>query len=120
MLLKNRNITKKERIKSTELIKYIFSHSKPCKFDGMSIFRTQNSFNFNRFCILTKKGFGFSFIRNRERRIIREVYRNLKNQFKSGYDFIFLLYPRSQISSFKGRSSQIKSYITQLNSLSCS
>lgn len=116
MLLKKRNITKKERIKSADIIKYIFSHSKPHKFDGMNIYRAHNRLNFNRFCILTKKGFGFSVTRNRERRLIKEIYRCEKHRLKMGYDFIFLLYPRSQTSSYTNRFKQIDLYINQVNS----
>lgn len=116
MLPKKRNITKKERIKSVDIIKYIFAHSKPQKFDGMNIYRTSNSLNFNRFCVLTRKGFGFSVTRNKERRIIKEIYRCEKHRLKSGYDYIFLLYPRPQISTYQKRFKQINLYINEINS----
>jgi len=42
------------------------------------------------------RGFKHAVGRNREKRLCREAYRQLKDSLKSGYDLAFVLYPGKQ------------------------
>jgi ribonuclease P protein component len=57
------------------------------------LFWLENGFPRNRIAFAFARKFGNAVERNRARRIGREAYRLLKDQLKSGYDLVLLVYP---------------------------
>lgn len=52
----------------------------------------QNSFGFLRIGIVAKKNIGCAVVRNREKRLVREFFRQLGDDFKSvSYDFVCII-----------------------------
>lgn len=54
------------------------------------LFYKKNGLPYNRIAFLASKKVGNSVERNRARRLIRENYRFLKNDIRTGYDIIFI------------------------------
>lgn len=63
------------------------------------IFYRRNFLPYNRTGFLASKKVGNSVKRNRARRLMKESYRNLKDELPLGYDFIFIA--RNTISDKK-------------------
>ena len=54
------------------------------------LFYKRNGLSYNRIAFLASKKVGNSVQRNRARRLMKENYRFLKDDIKSGYDLIFI------------------------------
>ena len=54
------------------------------------LFLMKNGLPYNRIAFLASKKVGKSVARNRARRLMKESYRELKENQKSGYDLIFI------------------------------
>lgn len=106
-----RNLTRKERLSKKSDVLKMLKIAK--KFDCIDIklYYINNNLKWNRVAILLKKGFYSAVHRNREKRIVKEVYRNLKNSIKIGFDIIFLIYPVKY--SYANRFSQLKHLLTK-------
>jgi ribonuclease P protein component len=52
-----------------------------------------NGLAHNRIAFTLARKYGNAVERNRARRLSREAYRLTKNQLKTGYDFVLLVYP---------------------------
>ncbi|BED92627.1 MAG: ribonuclease P protein component [Candidatus Paraimprobicoccus trichonymphae] len=59
------------------------------------VYIMENRFSFNRTGIVTSKKIGIAVKRNRARRIIKEAYREIYENLKSGYDVLFVAKKRS-------------------------
>lgn len=52
-----------------------------------------NGLAFNRFAVALVRKYGNSVERNKSKRILREIYRESKDSYISGFDFVIVLYP---------------------------
>jgi len=54
------------------------------------VFHRKNNLSYNRIAFLASKKVGNSVTRNRARRLMKESYRQIKENFAIGYDIIFI------------------------------
>ena len=88
-----RGLSREERLgRKIDLIR-VFRSSYRVDCEGMKIFYRKNDLSWNRIAATTRKGFKGAVKRNRQKRIAREIYRNMKHSLKTGFDMIFFLYP---------------------------
>ncbi|MCL2293855.1 MAG: ribonuclease P protein component [Spirochaetes bacterium] len=80
-------------------ISKVFEISESIKISCIRLLYYKNSFTWNRIAVVLRKGYGNSVERNRARRVIKEIYREMKNSLPLGYDFIFLL--TNKITNYK-------------------
>ncbi|MDX9800115.1 MAG: ribonuclease P protein component [Spirochaetia bacterium] len=85
-----KNLTRKERIGKKDISK-VFELSESKKNSCIRLLYCRNKITWNRIAVVLRKGYGNSVERNRAKRIIKEIYRELKNSLPEGYDLIFLL-----------------------------
>ena len=85
-----KNLTKKERMKKSDISK-VFEISESIKISCIRLLYCRNENTWNRIAVVLRKGYGNSVERNRARRVIKEIYRQMKDHLPYGYDFIFLL-----------------------------
>jgi ribonuclease P protein component len=93
-----KSLTKKERMKKSDISK-VFEVSESIKISYIRLLYYRNGITWSRIAVVLKKGYGNSVERNRARRRIKEIYRELKNSLPCGYDFIFLL--TDKITNYK-------------------
>ncbi len=88
-----RSLTKKERLKSREDISRVFRSSAKVSCVGAKLVYRENELDWNRIAVALVRKYGNSVVRNRSKRIVREIYRNIKFNIKPGYDMVMVLYP---------------------------
>ncbi|MCL2706094.1 MAG: ribonuclease P protein component [Spirochaetaceae bacterium] len=85
-----KSLTKKERMQKSDISK-VFEISESIKISCIRLLYCRNKNTWNRIAVVLRKGYGSSVERNRARRVVKEIYRKMKNHLPCGYDFIFLL-----------------------------
>jgi len=100
-----KSLTKRERIKKYNDFKSIFKRAKRTDVKGLKILFIENSLTWNRIAIITGRGYKLSVLRNKAKRQVRDIYRNLKHTIRKGYDIIFI--PYNDDYSYKDRFIQI-------------
>jgi ribonuclease P protein component len=86
-----RSLTRSERLRSSRDIKAMFSSAKRLESQGLKMLVHGNGLEMNRVAVMVSRGCGGSVRRNREKRVTREAYRELKPGLKSGNDILFII-----------------------------
>jgi len=84
---------RKEHLKRRVDITRVFRKGRAVSCTGVKLFFLANDLPINRIAISFVRKYGNAVRRNRARRLGREAYRLMKDQLKSGFDLILLLYP---------------------------
>lgn len=101
-----KNLTRIERLRSQSEISIVFKSSTRVSCSGAKMVYRKNELEWNRIAVTLVRKYGNSVQRNRSKRILREIYRSLKNNLKPGYDMIMVLYPGDY--NYSIRESQVK------------
>jgi ribonuclease P protein component len=88
-----KSLSKKEIIKKQSEINRAFKAGQKYSRHGLKLIVTSNDLPFSRIIVIPVKHYGNAVQRNRIRRQLKEIWRCDKENFKSGYDFVFLVYP---------------------------
>ena len=88
-----KNLTRKERLKGRSSLGRVFAKASKSDKRGIRLYYIENKLDWNRIAVCPVRGFTSAVARNREKRICREAYRQLKHKLQSGYDLAFVLYP---------------------------
>ena len=87
------SLTKKEIIRLRKDIKTLFTKAEKISAEGMSLRYRKNSLDYSRILICPVRKFGCSVKRNKIRRQLKEIFRKNKKKIKTGFDFVFIVYP---------------------------
>ncbi len=93
-----KSLTKKEIVKKKSEIDVIFQTGKVYSVPGVRLRIARNNLNLNRIIVIPIKRYGNSVQRNRIRRQLKEIWRLEKENFVSGFDFAFIVYPGMAVS----------------------
>ncbi|UCG00037.1 MAG: ribonuclease P protein component [Spirochaetaceae bacterium] len=80
-------------MKGRSNLRRVFTEAAKCDRKGIRLYFIGNNLDWNRIAVCPVRGFANAVVRNREKRLCREAYRQLKHKLKSGYDLVFVLYP---------------------------
>ena len=105
-LLMRKSLTRVERLRSQSDISRVFKSSFRVSCSGAKLVYRKNDLGWNRIAVTLVRKYGNSVQRNKSKRIVREIYRSLKNNLKPGFDMIIVLYPGDYDYSI--RESQVK------------
>ncbi len=86
-----RSLTRGERLRGSGAIKGLFATARRAEAQGLKLLSQENGIGVNRIAIVVGRGCGGAVRRNREKRITREAYRDLKSGLASGYDLVFIV-----------------------------
>ena len=81
---------KKDILRRKDDFSSIYKRGKSIGERYIVLFYKRNGLSYNRIAFLASKKVGNSVERNRARRLMKENYRLLKDNIKSGYDLIFI------------------------------
>lgn len=86
-------VEKEEWLKSRQDIKEVFTSGKRVYYKGLKLLYKKNEKSYNRIAITTKRGFKNAVIRNRQKRIVKEIWCKIKTQVRAGYDIVLNIFP---------------------------
>ncbi|MCL1812265.1 MAG: ribonuclease P protein component [Treponema sp.] len=92
-----------EHLKKRVEITGVFKKGRTVGCSGIKLFFLANELSNNRIVITFTRKYGNAVQRNRRRRLVREAYRLMKGGLKTGYDLVFLIYPRTERPPSKQR-----------------
>lgn len=104
-----KNLTRKERLGKRSDLRRIFASNKQLSCKGAKLIYMKNDLTFNRFAVALVRKYGNAVERNRSKRYLREIYRNLKESIVPGIDIVIVLYPGN--FSFSDRKNQFFSLL---------
>ena len=88
-----KSLTKTERLRGRSSLRRVFAKAAKSDLRGIRVYYIENDLDWNRIAVSPVRGFKNAVARNREKRICREAYRQLKHKLKTGYDLAFVLFP---------------------------
>ena len=88
-----KSLTSRERLKKKADFDRVFSGGKRQRCLGSQLVYLKNGLSWNRFAVCPVRKYGGSVERNRVKRICREIYRDTKADFRSGYDIVMVVFP---------------------------
>ncbi|ANW99934.1 ribonuclease P protein component [Thermoclostridium stercorarium subsp. thermolacticum DSM 2910] len=83
-------------IKSNREFQNVYRKGKYAVSKSLTVYMLPNNLDFNRIGITASKNYGKSVKRNRIRRLIRESYRAIHENLKTGYDFVIVARKRNE------------------------
>ena len=95
-----------ERLRGRSEIESLFRGSRRAGGGGLVLLFRANGLDHNRFLVSTRRGFAGAVERNRERRRLREIYRQTKPRLRNGYDLAAVVAPPAL--AFAERSAQLQ------------
>ena len=108
-----RSLTRYERLAKAVDIRRVFRYGKRRKCHGLKLLYAENDLPTNRIVIVAGKKLGNAVRRNRERRLIREVFRNSKGFLRTGYDMVFI--PHKGDYAYEERLTQFRNVAERAN-----
>lgn len=90
-------LQKKERLSKTGDIKRISISGKKIEWPAASLsFIKRKSTDYSRIAVIASRKLGKSFLRNKMKRYVREIFRREKNNLKTGLDLVVRLKPGAE------------------------
>jgi len=105
----NKELRIKNKLEFEELIKT----GKKISNKFFVIYYKERKNNNSRFGISLSKKFGIAVIRNKYKRILREIIRNNQKKFKSSYDYIIIMKKTSEGLSYNLIEQNLLSLVNQ-------
>ncbi len=86
-----KSLTRDERLRGSGTIKGLFATARRVEAHGLKLLSQENGSPVSRIAIVVGRGCGGAVRRNREKRLTREAYRDLKQGLGAGYDLLFII-----------------------------
>ncbi|MBV4420035.1 ribonuclease P protein component [Clostridium tyrobutyricum] len=99
------------RLRKNAEFRAVYRRGKSFSNNLLVLYVYKNRKNFNRLGISVSKKVGKSVIRNRIKRLIKESFRLNCDNFKTGYDLVFIARNASNNKDYSNISSSIKNLI---------
>lgn len=100
-----RSLTKKCIVRRKSDIRHIFKDGRAVSVSGAKLIYVKNDLSYTRILVIPAKKYGNAVMRNRVRRILKEVYRNARVSLADGYDIACIVYP-GRVYDYHERSEQ--------------
>jgi len=88
-----KSLTRQERLRGRSTFARLYASRRQASCPGVKIRYAGNGLTKNRIAISVTRKYGNAVERNRAKRIVREIYRNVKHELRVGFDIVVILYP---------------------------
>ena len=102
-----RSLTRIDRLRGRKELKRAFGSRRQVSCPGVKIKFVKNELGRNRIAVSASRGFPNAVVRNRAKRIAKELYRNMKHELRDGYDIVVIVYPGA--ATYSERNEQLLS-----------
>ncbi len=102
-------LTRAERLNGRAAVTSVFRRSRRVGDDEMALLFRANGLAGNRVLVSARRGFKGAVERNRERRRIKEIYRQMRPRLRGGYDIAVVVTPPPR--SFALRSARLEALL---------
>lgn len=93
-----KNLTKRERLSNKKDIATLFGQGKKIEGECLRLVFLPARETGNRFFVTVRRGFRTAVARNRQKRLLREIFRTEKSRLAQGFDIGFVV--KKEVSSF--------------------
>lgn len=91
-MISDESFRKKEHLLKSIDFRKVYKAGRPVKRDALILYSLPNSLGHNRLGIsISSNNVRLAYLRNRIRRILREIYRRNKKDLKKGLDIVFVV-----------------------------
>ncbi|MBO8127866.1 MAG: ribonuclease P protein component [Peptococcaceae bacterium] len=101
-------------IKKNRDFRKVFSHGKSKAGKSLVVYRLSNGSDKRRFGFSVSKKIGNAVVRNRVRRILKEICRLNEDQFEAGYDYVIVARPAVTKSNYHSLGQSLLSLVREL------
>jgi len=112
----SRNLTKQEIIRGKEEIDSVFVDGRRYYTSCFKIIIAPGKKEFSRLLVIPIKHYGNAVHRNKIRRQVKEIWRNLKTNITVPTDFVFIVYPK-KVFTYEEMENSIISLLSKQNIL---
>ncbi len=102
-------LSRAQRLTGRSAVTTVFRRSQRVGIDDLTLLFRANGLSTGRVLVSTRRGFGGAVERNRERRRVKEIYRQIAPRLRAGYDIAVVVNPPPR--SFTVRSAQLESLL---------
>ena len=112
-----KSLTRAERLKARADFDRVFTKGNRIQGWSSRLLVLANGLDYNRFAVCPVRKYGTAVERNRAKRICREAYRNLKLEIGTGFDIVFVVYPKATTGA-SGRGDELNARSAELSEMS--
>jgi ribonuclease P protein component len=102
-------LTRAQRLRGRSAVTTVFRRARRVGSSDLAVLFRENGLSAGRVLVSTRRGFKGAVERNRERRRVREIYRQIAPRLRAGYDVAVVVNPPPR--SYAARRAQLESLL---------
>ena len=101
--MKRFSLAKKKRLASNEQFRAVLARGRRLSNGPLTLYVARNDCGYPRLGVSVGKAHGGAVVRNRLKRLLREVFRQSQDRIPAGFDYLLMISPRSPKTTEAGK-----------------
>ena len=110
-------LSKKKRLVSNRQFREILSRGRCVRNDLLILYIAENKYDYPRVGVSVGKVHGNAVVRNRLKRLLREVFRQCQDRIPTGFDYLIMISRSKKTTKLLTFEQMEKAFLTLINSL---